>query len=89
MKYSSDHSSTKTHEEAGVSQYIIRVEGLLSSGLIETLPHMTATQHAETVLQGDLSRQSELASVLDHLGALGVNILAVHRLPHPPDEAAS
>jgi hypothetical protein len=72
-----------------MSHYIIRVEGLLSSGLIATFPHLQATQHAETVLHGSLAKQADLAEVLGHLGALGVDIVEVHRLPDseaPPAE---
>lgn len=68
-----------------MSHYIIRVEGLLSSGLMATFPHLQATQHAETVLHGRLHKQSELAHVLEHLGELGVDIVEVHRLPETED----
>jgi hypothetical protein len=68
-----------------MSQYMIRVEGLLSAGLVASFPQLQATQHAQTVLHGHLDRQSELADLLEHLRNLGINIVEVHRVPAPRD----
>jgi hypothetical protein len=68
-----------------MSEYIIRVEGLLSTGLTATFPHLTATQHAETLLHGSQLSQADLAGVLSHLGDLGVDVIEVHRLPDDAD----
>jgi hypothetical protein len=64
-----------------MSEYIIRVEGLLSAGLTSSFPHLTATQHSETLLHGHELSQTELTVVLNHLGSLGVDVIEVHRLP--------
>jgi hypothetical protein len=64
-----------------MSEYIIRVEGLLSAGLTSAFPHLTATQHSETLLRGRELSQAELTLVLNHLGSLGVDVIEVHRLP--------
>ena len=45
-----------------MSEYIIRVEGLLSAGLTSSFPHLTATQHSETLLHGRELSQAELTS---------------------------
>lgn len=68
-----------------MSHYMIRVEGLLSRGIVETFPQLHATQHAQTVLYGHLDQQSELADLLAHLRELGIDIVEVHRIPKPRD----
>ena len=71
-----------------MSQYIIRVEGHLSSGLIARLPHLRASRRAETVVHGRMTRQSELAEVLDYLSEHGIRVVEVHRLRDPASAAA-
>lgn len=68
-----------------MSQYIIRVEGQLSAGLLATFPELSASQHEQTVLHGRLAKQSELARFLGHLGDLGVDVVEVHRVPDDED----
>jgi hypothetical protein len=63
-----------------MSQYVIRVEGQLSPDLTSAFPSLDAEQHTQTLLQGPLEDPSALARVLDQLRALGVDVIAVHRL---------
>jgi hypothetical protein len=64
-----------------MGRYLIRVEGLLSSGLTSAFPSLHASQHAQTMLAGDLENQSSLADVLKRLEDLGIDVVGVHRLP--------
>lgn len=73
-----------------MTQYVIRVAGLLSDDLLSAFPRLAATtQPACTVLHGDLPDQAALASVLDHLDELGVEIVELNRVPQLPDQDAS
>ena len=69
-----------------MSQYVIRVEGQLSPGVASAFPSLDAVQHTQTVLHGSLADQSALARVLDQLRTLGVEVIAVHRLPNGGDD---
>ena len=64
-----------------MGRYLIRVEGLLSSGLTSAFPSLHASQHAQTMLAGRLEDQSSLAGILKHLEDQGVDVVGVHRLP--------
>jgi hypothetical protein len=73
-----------------MTQYMIRVAGVLSDELLSAFPWLAATtQPACTVLHGDLPDRAALASVLDYLDELGVEIVDLNRIPLLPDEDAS
>ena len=68
-----------------MTNYVIRVGGSLSDDLLTAFPRLLATvQPVTTVLQGELPDQTALASVLDRLDELGIDILDVTLLPSPP-----
>jgi hypothetical protein len=64
-----------------MSRYLIRVEGQLSPGVTSAFPSLDSRQFAHTIVHGQLPDQSALAGVLDHLHRLGVEVVAVHRIP--------
>jgi len=72
-----------------VTQYVIRVGGRLSDDLLTAFPQLLATpQPVSTVLHGELPDQAALASVLDFLDEMGVEIVEVTKLPPKPVPAA-
>ena len=66
-----------------MGQYVIRVEGALSSGFVSAFPALESSQHVQTVLHGTLEDQSALADVLAQLRMLGVDVVEVRRIPGP------
>jgi hypothetical protein len=72
-------------EGTGMTEYVIRLKGDLSSELTDAFPSLTADREpAQTVLHGDLDDQAALAGVLNHLDTLGVAIVGVLQVPPIP-----
>jgi hypothetical protein len=68
-----------------MTQYVIRVGGWLSDELVTAFPQLLATpQPVSTILHGELPDQAALASVLDFLDELGVEIIDVTKVPPAP-----
>jgi hypothetical protein len=66
-----------------MGQYVIRVEGALSSGFVSAFPALESSQHVQTVLHGTLEDQAALAAVLARLRLLGVDVVEIRRVPGP------
>lgn len=63
-------------------EYVIRVQGLLSTELTASFPSLQALPVAPgTLLHGPLEDQAALGAVLAHLDMLGVEILEVLQVP--------
>jgi hypothetical protein len=68
------------NENRKITQYEIRIRGLLSERLLSAFPEMQArTRNHETVLAGALPDQSALHGVLGRIEALGLELLEVRR----------
>jgi hypothetical protein len=62
--------------------YEIRVRGVLGGSLLHAFPGLSAErQGADTVLCGGLPDQAALYGVLIQIESLGLELLAVQRLP--------
>jgi hypothetical protein len=71
-----------------MGHYVIRVKGTLSRDLTDAFPSLAVdAEPAQTVLHGLLADQAALASVLNHLDMLGIDILEVTQVPstQPPN----
>ena len=65
-----------------MTHYVFRVRGTLSTEIIDTFPSMTADRECpRTILHGNLVDQAALAALLNHLAALGIDILEVLQIP--------
>jgi hypothetical protein len=65
-----------------MTNYVIRVQGALSTELTDSFPSLEAEPVAPgTVLHGELADQAALGAVLAHLDMLGVEILEVLQVP--------
>ena len=71
-------------------QYEIRIAGTLSDAVAAAFEGMTATERpAETILRGAVPDQAALHGLLDRASDLGLNLIAVRRIPSDdPDEPA-
>ena len=68
------------NDNRNMTQYEIRVRGLLSDRLLSAFPEMHARMRDhETVLKGALPDQSALHGVLGRIEALGLELLEVRR----------
>jgi hypothetical protein len=64
-------------------RYEIRVRGALSGCVLGAFPTLQAeTRGAATVLSGGLPDQAALFGVLSQIEALGLELIAVHRVGH-------
>ena len=67
--------------------YEIRVEGVLDGRWSEWFGGLQVTSEGDqTILSGALADQSALHGVLDHVGGLGLVVIAVRRLPPEAQE---
>jgi hypothetical protein len=67
--------------DPGPAHYLTRIKGHLDATALSTSPTVVSRrQGTETVLTGLLDR-SALYGVLAEIGALGLDLLEVHRLP--------
>lgn len=74
----------------GCTNYEIHIKGRLSAQLLATFEGMDATiQSVETVLRGPVLDQAALHGLLDHIQALGLELIEVRRLPEPGGSASS
>jgi hypothetical protein len=65
-----------------MDEYMIRVSGRLSEALLTAFPSLRAHPvPVQTALRGELPDQSALQGVLNRLDELGVEIVAVEKLP--------
>ncbi len=65
-----------------MDEYVIRVSGRLSDALLTAFPSLRAyAVPVQTVMRGELPDQSALQGVLNRLDELGVEIVAVEKLP--------
>jgi hypothetical protein len=61
--------------------YQIRIRGRLSRALLATFDRMQSeVEPVETVLHGPVSDQAELHGLIDHIQALGLELVEVRRL---------
>lgn len=64
------------------TQFMIRVEGEVPRGLLDVFPYLGCeVQPAQSVLTGAIDDDTGLASVLNHLSEVGVEVVEVVRLP--------
>ncbi len=64
--------------------YEIRVRGVLQGVLLDAFPTLSAVaQGGDTVLTGELADQAALHGVLSQIESLGLELLALHKLPVP------
>ena len=67
-------------------RYQIRVRGRLGRTMRAAFPALHArAQDGDTLLTGSLPDQAALHGVLTQIGALGLELLEVHRLPADSD----
>jgi hypothetical protein len=79
----SDHV-TGAHGGRQPRDYEIRVRGHLGATMRSAFPGLQAQRHGQdTVLTGALPDQAALHGVLAEIGALGLELLEVRRLPPP------
>lgn len=65
-----------------MSHYLIRVDGELSSELTSAFPQFRGrVELVQTVLCGDVADAAELVGIINHLNAIGVEIVDVVRVP--------
>jgi hypothetical protein len=75
-------SVTSAHSQPQPPQYEIWVRGHLGETLRSAFPALRAqTRGGDTVLTGALQDQAALQGVLAEIGALGLELLEVRRLP--------
>ena len=68
------------------ARYEVRVEGVLDGRWSEWFGGLQVTSEGgETILSGTLADQSALHGILDHVGGLGLSVIAVRRLA-PPEQ---
>ena len=71
------------------SEYAFRVRGRLSPDIIAALHPLEAEAPVtETVLRGEVPDQAALHGLIARLEQLGVELLALQRLPHDPPAPA-
>jgi hypothetical protein len=67
--------------------YEIRVKGRLSDTVTDAFENFNASvKPAETVMRGNIRDQSELHGLLERIQSLGLELIAVRRLPEEPPE---
>jgi hypothetical protein len=65
-----------------MSKMLIRVDAELSDELTSAFPHLTAHSHrVSTTLTGNFADPQELQGVLNHLSALGIEVVEVLTIP--------
>ena len=65
-----------------MTQYLIRVEGELSPDLTAAFPKMQVElELVQTLLTGPVEDTAELTGLINHLNALGVEIVDLVRIP--------
>jgi hypothetical protein len=70
---------------SGVDEYEIRVRGRVTPALLARFDGLRATvEPVETVLHGPVQDQAALHGMLDLVGALGLELVEVRRLPGDP-----
>ena len=75
-------SVTGAHSRPQATHYEICVRGHLGDTLLSAFPGLRARVHGgNTVLTGALRDQAALQGVLAEIGALGLELLEVRRLP--------
>ena len=64
------------------TRYEITIRGRLGDTLLAAFDGVTATSSADgTVLSGDIADQAALYGVLERIDSLGLELLAVRRVP--------
>ncbi|WP_433168294.1 hypothetical protein [Kribbella sp. CA-247076] len=65
-----------------MTQYLLRVEGELSPGLISAFPQLSVDlELTQTLLTGPVEDAAELTGIINHLTALGVTLVELVRIP--------
>jgi len=64
-------------------RYELRVQGPVSGEVLEGFEELQTGATVETVLHGRIRGQEELHRLLEHIDALGLELVAVRRLPGP------
>jgi len=62
-------------------RYELRLQGPVSGEVLEEFEELRIGAAVETVLHGRIRGQEELHRVLEHIDALGLELVAVRRLP--------
>jgi hypothetical protein len=62
-------------------RYELRLQGPVSGEVLEEFEELPIGAAVETVLHGSIRGQEELHRVLEHIDALGLELVAVRRLP--------
>jgi hypothetical protein len=71
------------------ASYEIRIRGRVSGTLLESFEGLSSgLEPVETILHGPVRDQEALHGVLDHIQALGLELIEVRRLPDPPGAAS-
>lgn len=67
---------------ASPPRYEIYIRGCLGETMLQAFPGLRAeTREGQTVLTGELVDQAALQGILAEIGALGLELLEVRRLP--------
>jgi hypothetical protein len=67
------------------ADYQIRVRGHLGTTMLRAFPALHArTRDGDTLLRGGIADQAALHGVLAQIGALGLELIEVRRLPDEP-----
>lgn len=78
------HPTERNSAQKVVASYEIRIKGELRQPLLDVLGDFDASTRApETVLSGALPDQHALHHVLQRIQSLGLELVAVRRLPDP------
>jgi hypothetical protein len=65
-----------------MNQYLLRVEGELSPGLVSAFPQFSVDLEVkQTLLTGPVEDDAELAGIINHLTSLGVTLVELVRIP--------